>query len=93
MLGTIKSILQQFINDIDTGNSNITETQQEELLNLVQKISSKELSKTDAADYIGVSKSTFDNYVRKRLLPKGVKSSGFKELRWYKSELNKYKKK
>lgn len=29
------------------------------------------MSKTDAADYIGVSRATFDNYVRDGFIPKG----------------------
>lgn len=46
------------------------------------------MSKTQAADYIGVSRATFDNYVRDGFLPKGEKKEGFKELRWYKCDLD-----
>lgn len=46
------------------------------------------MSKTQAADYIGVSRATFDNYVHDGFLPKGIKKEGFKELRWYKSDLD-----
>lgn len=41
-----------------------------------------------ACDYLGVSRATFDNYVRDGLLPKGIKEDGFKELSWNKSDLD-----
>lgn len=80
----------QIINDIDSGNSNISESQQEEVLNIIQKINSEELSKAESAEYIGVSRATFDNYIAKGLIPKGKKRSGFKELSWNKHDLNKF---
>ena len=46
------------------------------------------MNKTQAADYIGVCRATFDNYVKDGLIPKGKQISGFKELRWYKSDLD-----
>jgi predicted DNA-binding transcriptional regulator AlpA len=36
-------------------------------------MSSPELSKIEAAEYIGVSRATFDNYINKGLIPKGRK--------------------
>ena len=90
MLQLIKTALQQFIDDIDSGNSNISEQQQQELLNIIYRINSKELSKIESADYIGVSRATFDNYITKGLIPKGHKRQGFKELSWNKSDLDKY---
>lgn len=90
MLQLIKTALKQFINDIDSGNTNINEEQQQELLSLLLQFNSKELSKVEAAEYIGVSRASFDNYVRKGLIPKGHKRQGFKELSWNKSDLDKY---
>ena len=90
MLNTIKNLLQQIINNIDSGNSNISEKEQLEILNLLQKISSQELSKIESANYIGVSRATFDNYVSKGLIPKGRKRQGFNELSWNKSDLDNY---
>lgn len=90
MLQLIKTALEQFIKDIDSGNSNISQEQQLEILELLQKINSKELSKIESAQYIGVSRATFDNYIKKGLIPEGKKRQGFKELSWSKSDLNKY---
>lgn len=90
MLQLIKSAFQQFIKDIDSGNSNINEEQQIELLQLLQKFNQKELSKIESAQYIGVSRATFDNYISRGLIPKGHKRQGFKELSWNKSDLDKF---
>ena len=90
MLNLIKSILQQFVDDIDSGNSNINEQEQEELLNLLQKFNQKELSKIESADYIGVCRATFDNYVDRGWIPKGHKRQGFKELSWNKCDLDNF---
>ena len=90
MISLIKTLLEQFINDIDSGNSNITQEQQEELLSMLLKFNQKEYSKIEAAEYIGVSRATFDNYISKGLIPVGKKRQGFKELSWNKSDLDKY---
>ena len=90
MLKIIRSLIQQILNDIDSGNSNISEEEQKEILDLLQKINSKTLSKIEAANYIGVSRATFDNYINKGLIPKGHKRQGFKELSWNKCDLYKF---
>lgn len=90
MLKIIINLLQQIINDIDSGNSNISESEQLETIQFIQKIYSKELSKLEAADYIGVSRATFDNYINKGWIPKGKKRMGFKELSWSIYDLNKF---
>ena len=40
------------------------------------------LSKAQACEYLQISRSTFDVYVKHGILPKGRKTSGFKELSW-----------
>ncbi len=90
MLQLIKTALLQFVNDIDSGNTNISQDQQEELISLLLKINQRDYSKLEAADYIGVSRATFDNYISKGLIPKGKKRQGFKELSWKKSDLDKF---
>lgn len=92
MKNLIKKLLQQIVNDLDSGNSNINEKEQLELIYLLQKIGQKELSKTESADYIGVCRATFDNYIQRGLIPKGHKRQGFKELSWYKQDLDKFNK-
>lgn len=90
MLRLIRNLLEQIVNDIDSGNSNISQDDQQEVLSLIQKFTSKELSKLEAADYIGVSRATFDNYIKNGQIPQGRKRKGFKELSWNKSDLDKF---
>lgn len=90
MIQLIKTTLQQLLDDIDSGNTNIDENEQLELIQLLQKINTKELSKIESANYIGVSRATFDNYIDKGLIPKGQKRQGFKELSWNKYDLDKF---
>lgn len=91
MLEIIKSILQKFIDDIDAGNSNLSYEQQCDIIRALSNVNigqENEMSKTQAADYIGVSRATFDNYIRDGFIPKGKQIGRFKELRWYKSDLD-----
>ena len=90
MLKIIRNLLQQIIDDIDSGNSKISEGEQFEVIKFINKINSKELSKIEAAEYIGVSRATFDNYIRDGKLPRGVKRPGFKELSWNKYDLDEF---
>ena len=91
MLHIIKTILQKYIDDIDADNSNISYEQQCDILKILSNVNAgqeNEMNKTQAADYLGVSRATFDNYVRDGFIPKGKQVGNFKELRWYKSDLD-----
>lgn len=89
MLKIIRNILQKFIDDIDADNSNLSYQQQCDIIRVLSNIGNpEEMSKSQAADYIGVCRATFDNYVRDGFIPKGEKIDGFKELRWYKCDLD-----
>ena len=90
MLKIIRNLLQQIIDDIDSGNTNFSEKEQLDAIEFIQRLNAKELSKVEAADYIGVSRATFDNYIRDGKLPRGKKRSGFKELSWNKKDLDKF---
>ena len=89
----IRAILQKFIDDLDSDNTNIDYEQECEILRLLSNVNigqENEMNKTQAADYLGVSRATFDNYVRDGFIPKGKQVGSFKELRWYKSDLDLY---
>lgn len=92
MLKIIRSLLVKIIQDIDSGNSNISE---EESLNIIKIIKSftdktERLSKYQACQYLNISRATFDNYVREGKLPKGQKVTGFKELFWIEKDLDNF---
>ena len=87
MLNVIRDGLQQIIDDIDSGNSNISEEKQMQILSILNP---QEMSKTQAADYLNVSTSTFNNYVSKGYIPKGIKKQGISSKLWYKHDLDNY---
>lgn len=90
MLKVLRNLLQQIIDDIDSGNSNMSQDNQLEAIQLIQKFYSNDLSKLEAAEYIGVSRATFDNYIKNGWIPKGTKRVGFKELSWKKFDLDEF---
>ena len=91
MLKIIRNILQKFIDDIDANNTNLSFEQQCDIIRVLSNVDigqDNEMNKTQAADYLGVSRATFDNYVKDGFIPKGKQVGHFKELRWYKSDLD-----
>ena len=92
MLKEIKKQLLRIIDDIDCGNSDVTEEEELEILECLQKLTRKDtpISKYQAYTYLNISRATFDNLVSEGKLPKGKKVAGFKELMWYKRDLNSY---
>ncbi len=92
MISVIRTLLQKFIDDIDSGNSNICYEDQSKILSLLCNIADKDqrMSKLQSAEYLGVSRSTFDNLVKDGFIPKGRKQDGFKELSWSKIDLDLY---
>lgn len=94
MLKLIKNQLLKIVEDIDAGNSNLTEEEEIEVAKLLKKFTTKDrpMSKYEAYTYLGISRAKFDNLVREGKLPQGKKQQGFKELSWTKKELDKYTK-
>jgi predicted DNA-binding transcriptional regulator AlpA len=91
MINIIKKALLQLIEDIDVGNTNISEEEEIEVLKLIQKLRKDEgMSKYSAYTYLNISRATFDNYVAEGKIPQGQKVIGFKELRWYKKDLDNF---
>ena len=95
MLNVIRSLLQKVIDDIDADNSNISETDVIEIAKVLSKYTRKDkgISKYAACEYLNISRATFDRYVSEGKLSKGKHEIGFKELRWYKKDLDEYIKK
>lgn len=92
MLKVIREILSKIINDIDAGNSNITDNDAMELTKILKSYTDKtqKMSKYQAYRYLNVSRATFDNYVREGLLPRGTREAGFKELFWTQKDLDNF---
>lgn len=92
MIEVIKRYLLKIVDDIDTGNSNINDEEELELVDTLKRLTDKEsrISKYEACKYLNMSRATFDNYVREGKLPKGKKVAGFKELSYSKKDLDEF---
>lgn len=84
----IVKLLRDTANKIDADTCELSE---EEASQIMEVLSHTAMSKEQACIYLNISRSKFDDKVRQGLLPKGRKRAGFKELVWYKDELDKYK--
>lgn len=95
MLKVIRNLLLKIVDNIDAGNSNITENEAIELAKVIQSYTDKtvKMSKYQAYQYLNISRATFDNYVREGKLPRGKKEIGFKELFWAQKDLDAFIKK
>lgn len=89
MIGLIRSLLQNCIDRIDAGNSNLSAEEEMEVIEIFKNYTNKDrkLSKYQACKYLNISRATFDNYIRDGKIPRGKKEVGFKELFWKESEL------
>lgn len=85
MLGVIRSLLLKIVDDIDAGNSNISEGEAVEIVDSLKRFTDKEKRLSKYA--------TFDNYVREGKLPRGKHEIGFKELSWDRKTLDEFIKK
>ena len=88
----LRKLLVRMLEDLEADNTNLTEEEAIELVGLVKEYSMKNplMSKYQAYNYLGVSRATFDNYVREGKISKGIKKQGWKELGWYKKELDRF---
>ena len=93
-LQVIRDLLYKIIEDIDAGNSNISDDQYDSIIEQINFLSNSntKYSKYQACKFLNISRATFDNKVREGLIPPGRKQQGFKELSWTKKELDKYTK-
>lgn len=85
----ISKMLREAADRIDNGTCEVSE---EDMYKTLKPILHVPISKTDAREFLGLSRTTFDYRVNKGELPFGQKRRGFNELVWYKDELEKYKK-
>lgn len=78
--------LYELTNKIEADTSEVSET---EALDILRVIAHQSMSKEQVCSYLhNVSRSKFDGLVKEGMMPKGRKVSGYKELRWYKDEID-----
>lgn len=90
MLNAIRILLKKILDDIDAGNSNITEEEECKIISMLSEIADNRMSKYQACQYLNISRATFDNLVRDGFLPEGTHQAGFKEKYWRRSDILKY---
>ena len=91
MLNIIKELLLKIIDSIDAGNSNITEQEAFEIIDIIKRYTdtTQYYNRTQAAKYLNCSVQSFDLYRKEGKIPEGIKQAG--EVRqWTKQQLDKY---
>ena len=77
--------LREAADKIEGGNSEISES---EAIDILRIVAHESMSKEQACEYLNISRSRFDDLIREKKLPKGRKKTGYKELSWYRDELD-----
>ena len=77
--------MREVADRIEVGTSEISESQAVDILRIVAH---EVMSKEQACSYMNLSRARFDDLVREKKIPRGRKVVGWKELRWYKDELD-----
>jgi predicted DNA-binding transcriptional regulator AlpA len=81
----VAKLLRETADRIDAGNTELSDS---EAMDLAGILCHEVMSKDTACRYLNLSRSRFDDLVRTKKLPKGRKRVGFKELAWYRDELD-----
>ena len=95
-LKVLRKVLEEAIANIDAGNSNHSDDELDDMISSLTKLNrgikriSKRISKREACERIlHCSPSSFDNYIKLGLIPRGHKEYGFKELNWSEKDFDK----
>lgn len=85
LIRPIIQVLKKIIEDLESDKYTCNDQELSQVLEeLSQFNNTTRMSKAQAYEYLGISRASFDNYVKIGLIPKGEKTSGFKELSWKK---------
>ena len=90
-LKLLRDLLEEAINKIDSGNSNKSDKELNEIIAFMSTMNRgvKRISKRQACDNIlHCSTSTFEKYVQIGLIPEGQKVLGFKEKSWAETDFD-----
>lgn len=85
LINLLRKELVSAIENIDCGNSNLTEEEMSELIDMLSQINKGKatVSKAYACEHIlHINQNKFDYLVRQEIIPKGRKRLGFHELSW-----------
>ena len=91
MLNIIKELLLKIIDSIDARNSNITEQEAFEVIDIIKRYTdtTQYYNRTQAAKYLNCSVQSFDLYRKEGKIPEGTKQAGGVR-QWTKKELDSF---
>ena len=91
MLKVIKELLLKIIDSIDAGNSNISEKEAFEIIDIIKHYTdtTQYYNRTQAAKYLNCSIQSFDLYRKEGKIPEGIKQVGGVR-QWTKQQLDEY---
>ena len=80
----VAKLMRQYADAIDVGNSHLNA---EQATNILSAIAHIEMTKEEVCEYLNISRSRFDDYVRLGKFPRGRKLAHKNNLVWYKDEI------
>lgn len=91
MLKVIRDLLLKIVDSIDTGNSNISEKEAFEIIDIIKRYTdtTQYYNRTQAAKYLNCSVQSFDLYRKEGKIPEGIKQTGGVR-QWTKQQLDEY---
>lgn len=95
-MSNINKLIAKYLRELaDKFDAGTTEASEAQCLDILSAVAHIRLSKEQAAEYLNMPINTFNMYVSRGLIPKGRKEKGYKELSWFRDELDKviYKRK
>lgn len=88
-MDVLRTLIARYLKELaDKLEVNTSEISESEAIDILRVIAHEAMSKEQACNYLNLSKSRFDDLIRERKLPKGRKRVGFKELVFYRDELD-----
>ena len=78
MLKVIRDLLLKIVDSIDAGNSNISEKEAFEIIDIIKRYTdtTEYYNRTQAAKYLNCSVQSFDLYRKEGTIPEGIKQVG-----------------
>ena len=91
MLKVIRDLLLKIVDSIDAGNSNISEKEAFEIIDIIKHYTdtTQYYNRTQAAKYLNCSVQSFDLYRKEGKIPEGIKQVGGVR-QWTKQQLDEY---
>ena len=91
MLKVIRDLLLKIVDNIDAGNSNISEKEAFEIIDIIKRYTdtTQYYNRTQAAKYLNCSVQSFDLYRKEGKIPEGIKQTGGVR-QWTKQQLDDY---